>query len=170
MPVGLLLECLEERTDIYINKINVADIPWTSWGGAEGYQWETKDIDPLIGGRHLGYRLIRLPAGQATFPQHFHHFEEEMFYILEGTCTLVGPRGPVAVEQGDFIAFPPGPRSAHKFTNQGQQPCVLLALSNVLPHDLAQYPDSDKVFPRALGRQGIFRRADAVDYWSGETD
>ena len=166
----LLLECLEERTDIYINKINVEDIPWTPWGGAEGYRWETKDIDPLIGGRHLGYRLIRLPAGQSTFPQHFHHFEEEMFYILEGSCTLIGPRGPVSVEQGDFIAFPPGPRSAHKFTNQSPQPCVLLALSNVLPHDLVQYPDSDKVFPRALGRQGIFRRAAAVDYWSGETD
>ena len=165
----LLLECLEERTDIYINKINLEDIPWTPWGGAEGYRWETKDIDPLIGGRHLGYRLIRLPAGQSTFPQHFHHFEEEMFYILEGTCTLIGPRGPVAVEQGDFIACPPGLRSAHKFTNQGQQPCVLLALSNVLPHDLTQYPDSDKINIRSLRRQGIFRRADAVDYWSGET-
>ncbi len=33
----LLLECLEERTDIYINKINVEDIPWTSGDGPAGY-------------------------------------------------------------------------------------------------------------------------------------
>ncbi len=166
----LLLECLEERTDIYINKINVEDIPWTSGGGPAGYRWEIKDIDPLIGGQHLGYCLFRLPAGQSICPQHFHHFEEEMFYILEGACTLISARGSVAIEQGDFIAFPPGPRGAHKFTNQGQQPCVLLALSNVLPHDLAQYPDSDKINIRSLDRQRIFRRADAVGYWSGETD
>ncbi len=165
----LLLECLEERSDIYINRINVEDIPWTPWDGPPGYRWETKDIDPLIGGRHLGYRLIRLPPGQSTFPQHFHHFEEEMFHLLEGTCTLVGARGPVVLEPGDFIALPPGPRSTHKFTNQGRNPCVLLALSNVLPHEVVQYPDSAKVNVRALGRRGIFRRADAVDYWSGES-
>ena len=165
----LLLECLEQRRDIYINRINMKDIPWTPWEGAEGYRWETRDIDPLIGGQHLGYRLIRLPPGQSTFPLHFHHFEEEMFHVLEGTCTLTGPRGPLDLEPGDFIAFPPGPRGAHKFTNQGPQACVLLALSNVLPHEVVQYPDSAKVNVRALGRQGIFRRADAVDYWSGES-
>ena len=118
----------------------------------------------------FGYRLIRLPAGQSTFPQHFHHFEEEMFYILEGACTLIGPRGPVAVEKGDFIACPPGLRSAHKFTKPRPAALCVLALSNVLPHDLTQYPDSDKINIRSLRRQGIFRRADAVDYWSGETD
>ena len=165
----LLLECLEQRRDIYINRINVEDIPWTPWEGAVGYRWETRDIDPLIGGRHLGYRLIRLPPGMSTFPLHFHHFEEEMFHVLEGTCTLTGPRGPLDLEQGDFIAFPPGPRGAHKFSNQGRQACVLLALSNVLPHEVVQYPDSAKVNVRALGLQGIFRRADAVDYWSGES-
>ena len=140
----LLLECLEERTDIYINKINLEDIPWVPWGGAEGYRWD-QGYRSAHRRPHLGYRLIRLPAGQSTFPQHFHHFEEEMFYILEGACTLVGPRGSVAVEQGDFIACPPGPRSAHKFTNQGQQPCVLLALSNVLPHDLTNIPIPTKL-------------------------
>ncbi|NKB68763.1 MAG: cupin domain-containing protein [Candidatus Latescibacteria bacterium] len=167
----LLLDCLEERTDIYINKINIDQIPWTPWGGPEGFRWDTKDIDPLIGGRHLGYRLIRLPGGQATFPQHFHYFEEELFYILEGNCTLLGPRGSVTVEKGDFIACPPGPQSAHKFANNGDQPCVLLALSNVLPHDLAQYPDSDKILARPLlGKGGIYRRGDSVDYWQDEID
>ena len=127
----LLIECLEERQDVYINRINSAELEWASWSGAEGYAWETKDIDPLIGARHLGYRLIRLPAGNSTFPLHFHHFVEEMFYILEGECTLLSPRGEVVVRAGDFIAFPPGPRSAHKFANQGEAACTLLALGTI---------------------------------------
>lgn len=170
-----LLECLEERSDIFINKINVDEMEWkpvaragriSSAGRPAGYQWEDKDIDPLIGARDLGYRLIRLPAGQATFPLHFHHAVEEMAYVVEGECILVSPRGNFPARQGDFIAFPPGPRGAHKFKNEGSTPCVLLVLGNVLPDDVGEYPDSHKIFPRVAG--AIFRKQDAVGYWEGE--
>ena len=170
-----LLECLEERGDIFINKINVDEIDWvpvtqsarlSSAGRPAGYQWDDKDIDPRIGARHLGYRLIRLPPGQATFPLHFHHAVEELTYVMEGECTLVSPRGTFPARQGDFIAFPPGPRGAHKFRNEGNATCVLLVLGNVLPDDVGEYPDSQKVFPRVAG--AIFRKKDAVGYWEGE--
>ena len=163
-----LVECLEERRDIYINRINAAEVAWTTWSGAAGYNWETRDIDPLIGARHLGYRIIRLPAARSTFPLHFHHFGEEMFYVMEGGCTLISPRGEVAVDAGDFIAFPPGPRSAHKFVNQGETPCTLLALGAVLEADVCEYPDSDKVNVGGLPHRSVFRKKDAVDYWEGE--
>jgi uncharacterized cupin superfamily protein len=163
-----LVECLEERRDIYINRINAEEVEWAPWSGAEGYAWETRNIDPLIGARHLGYRIIRLPAARSTFPLHFHHFDEEMFYVMEGTCTLISPRGEVPVSAGDFIAFPPGPRSAHKFVNQGTAPCTLLALGTALESDVCEYPDSDKVNVRGLPRRTVFRKKDAVDYWEGE--
>ncbi len=163
-----LVECLEERRDIYINRINSEEVEWQPWSGAKGYAWETRDIDPLIGARHLGYRIIRLPVERSTFPLHFHHFVEEMFYIMEGGCTLISPRGEVGMRAGDFIAFPPGPRSAHKFVNQGTAPCTLLALGTVLPHDSCEYPDSQKVLIRALEGRGIFRKQDGVDYWEEE--
>lgn len=170
-----LLECLEERGDIFINKINVDEMEWkpvaragriSAVGRPAGYQWDDKDIDPLIGARDLGYRLIRLPPGQATFPLHFHHAVEEMAYVMEGQCTLISPRGSFPARQGDFIAFPPGPRGAHKFKNEGSAACVLLVLGNVLPDDMGEYPDSQKVFARPAGV--VFRKKDAVGYWEGE--
>jgi uncharacterized cupin superfamily protein len=165
-----LVQCLEERRDIYLNKINADEMEWEPGLERQGYTWEEKDIDPLIGARRLGYQLIRLPSGQSTFPMHFHHFGEELFYVMEGQCTLLTTRGQSQVRQGDFIAFPPGPAGAHKFTNQGPRPCVLLALGERLPHDVGEYPDSEKinVFAKRDTGQRLFRLQDAVGYWEGE--
>lgn len=166
-----LLECLEERRDIYINKINIEDVPWMKVsGGPEGYGYESRDIDPLIGARNLGYQIIRLATGQSICPMHFHHFGEEMFYVVEGTCTMVTPRGEWAVRQGDFIAFPTGPRGAHKFRNDGDEACQLLALGEHVGHEVAEYSDSKKVNVVAKRDTGqmIYHMEDHVSYWEGE--
>ena len=164
-----LVECLERRTDIYINKIDVDDVEWDSREEApSGYRWESKELDALTGARHLGYRLIRLPAAASTFPSHFHHRGEELFVILEGSCTLCTPRGQHQVSAGEYIAFPPGPAGTHKFTNEGAEPCIMLAVGNQLADDVCEYPDSDKVNVMALPGARIFRKGDAVGYWHGE--
>ncbi len=162
-----LLECLEARTDIYINKVNVDEIAWEEGGGREGC--DCKNIDPLIGARNLGYQLIRLPKGQSICPLHFHHFGEEMFYVAEGECTLLTPRGEWAARQGDFIAFPPGASGAHKFVGRSDS-CLLLALGEHLAHEVGEYPDSGKinVFVKRDTGQRVYRMRDHVDYWDGE--
>lgn len=165
-----LLECLEERTDIYINKVNIADIPWVRVSRREEYRYDSKDIDPLIGARRLGYQLIRLSKGLSICPLHFHHFGEEMFYVVAGSCTMITPRGEWAVTEGDFIAFPTGPRGAHKFRNDGAEDCQLLALGEHVDHEVAEYPDSGKVNIVAKRDTGqmIYRMQDHVSYWEGE--
>jgi len=163
-----LIECLEDRADIYVNRINEQEVPWSWHDGPEGYRWETKELDALVGARHLGYRLIRLPPGNATFPQHFHYHGEELFYLVEGTCTIITPRGVIAVTAGDFIAFPTGPRGAHKFVNRDAGPCVMLALGVEIEHEVAEYPDSGKVLAKSLPGWGIFRKKDRVSYFDGE--
>ncbi|MBI1926754.1 cupin domain-containing protein, partial [Candidatus Poribacteria bacterium] len=175
-----LVECLQRRTDvgIDINRINIDELEWVkrdtetvrfrsvAFDTPEPYNFEEKDINPLIGGKHLGYRLIRLQPHVASFPMHFHHFGEEMFYVMEGKCTLKTPRGDIAVTKGDFIAFPTGPAGAHKFINEEDTPCTLLAVGTELPYDVAEYPDSNKVYPGVLKR--IFRKDESVSYWEGE--
>ena len=161
-----LVECLERRKDIYINRINVNEIAWKKREVPPPYDFMDKDIDPLIGARNLGYRLIRLEPGNASYPMHLHNFGEEMFYVLEGKCTLKTPRGNLTVTQEDFIAFPPGQAGAHKFVNDGQVSCTLLAVGIQLPHDVSEYPDSDKIFPYVAGR--IFRKSEHLSYWDGE--
>ena len=103
-----LVECLEQRKDIYINRINVDELEWEKRGAPPPYDFMDKDIDPLIGARSLGYRLIRLEPGNASYPMHLHNFGEEMFFVMEGKCTLKTARGNLTVEEQDFISFPPG--------------------------------------------------------------
>lgn len=163
-----LLECLEERRDIYISKVNADELEWLTHMDRKGYRWQSKEVDALIGARRLGYRLIRLPPGESTFPLHFHHAGEELFVVLEGTCTLVSPRGDQAVKKGDFLAFPPGPAGTHKFTNGAAEPCVLLAVGDELRPEVAEYPDSEKLCVLLRKGYSVFRTGDAVDYFEGE--
>ena len=163
-----LAECLQGRTDIYINRINIDEIDWVKRDAPEPYNFEDKDIDPLIGAQLLGYRLIRLHPNNASFPMHFHHFSEEMFYVMEGECTLQTPRGDLTITVGDFIAFPPGEAGAHKIVNTGKAACTVLAVGMTQPHGVSEYPDSNKVFPYVSGR--LFRKDDNVGYWDGEVE
>ena len=165
-----LVECLEARADIYINKVNIDEVAWDALRGRKGYAMQAKDIDPLIGALKLGYQLIRLPEGQSICPLHFHHFAEELFYIVTGDCTLRTSRGDWPAREGDFIAFPPGPSGAHKLVNESGDECVLLALGEQLAHDVCEYPDSGKInvsAKRDTGEQ-IYRLRDNVSYWEGE--
>ena len=159
-----LLRCLEARTDIHINHIHADDLPWAPYFDREGYRWYSKDLDPLVGARRLGYQMIRLPPGQSTYPFHLHQFGEELFVVLQGECTLRSDRGSWPVRAGTSIACPPGPGGAHKFTNESAVDCVLLAVGEHIDHDVCEYPDSGKVGLRA----GRFRKGDAVGYWEGE--
>ena len=165
-----LLECLEARGDIYINRVNEDEVEWEPRGRDGGFSWHAKDLDPLVGARHLGYQLVRLPPGQSICPAHFHYFGEEFFHIQQGACALLTPRGRFAVRAGDHIAFPPGPAGSHRFLNDTDADCVMLALGVEVPHEVAEYPDSGKinVVCRPGGR--IFRLDQAVDYWHGEIE
>jgi uncharacterized cupin superfamily protein len=164
-----LLRCLENRGDIFINRIHVDEMEWAPRPGPEGYRWEAKEIDALIGARQFGFRLIRLPPGESTFPYHFHHVTEELFQVMEGECTVLTRSGRHAVRAGDFLSFPPGAGSAHKFVNESAAPCVMLALGNEDPHDVSEHVDSDKIGVKAIRPKSLnFRKQDAVDYWSGE--
>ena len=163
---SLLIECLETRDDIYINHVNVDEIPWQVFKPQIGYERHIKDIDPLVGARNLGYQLICLPPGQSSFPLHFHHVAEELFYVITGHCTLITRRGETALRPGDFVAFPPGENSAHKLRNDGMADCTVLALATTGPDDTVEYPDSAKVLTKSAS--GIFRKDDTVGYWDGE--
>ena len=49
---------------------------------------------------------------------------------------------------------------------KARQPCMLLLLSNVVPSDVSEYPDSNKVNLRGVRR--IYHKEKAVDYWDRE--
>ena len=85
--------------------------------------------------------------------------------MLEGAPTLRTPEGERVLAPGDVVCFALGEEGAHSLRGPGR---VLMLSAGRLP-EVAVYPDSGKVGPRAHGLARLnFRIADAVDYWEGE--
>jgi quercetin dioxygenase-like cupin family protein len=51
-------------------------------------------------------------------PPHIHHFEDESFYILQGSVTLHAGGKTIQASPGDFIHIPRG--TVHSFRNNGK--------------------------------------------------
>ena len=52
------------------------------------YESLSAQLRPDRPGRKLGLSVDTVPPGKQSCPYHFHHAQEEMFVVLEGTGTL----------------------------------------------------------------------------------
>jgi uncharacterized cupin superfamily protein len=80
------------------------------------------------------------------------------------------PHGEHGLTPGDVVCFPEGPDGAHAVSNAANERVRVLMLSTKRKPAAFVYPDSGKIalVTGAGGDDGIFRIADAVDYWEGE--
>lgn len=158
--------------------VRLADVAWErfSRGGRFGGEW--KRLGREVGARLLGYRLYRLEPGQQPFPFHFHHVNEELFYVRGGNGRLRTRDGTHDLEAGDAFVCPAGPEGAHAIVNTGDRPLEFLAISTMQQPEVVELPDSAKVYVMVGSAPGgdpderavdlVFRRGDAVDYMEGE--
>ena len=161
-----LWKCLESCTDVYVNKANIDELPWSHRAVHEPYNREWIDIDFYVGAEKLGYRVVRLPPGKAFCPLHWHEAEEELFVVLDGEPTLVSPRGNWKLRKGDYVAFPTRASGAHKIRNDSSIPCDVLMVSNIAETEVVFYPDSKKVLAVPSGVR--VRDNPILDYYEGE--
>lgn len=134
------------------------------------------EIATRIGAQKLGYNLTVLAPGKRNCPFHNHHFEEEMFFILEGEGELRFGDKRYPIKTGDIIACPTGgPETAHQIVNTGTVEMRYLSVSTMAPLEICDYPDSGKfgVYeenpPGQPQRLRFLSRLDqSLDYWDGE--
>lgn len=136
--------------------------------GEERYRGAFAAISSKLGTWHLGFHLEVLDPRNFSCPYHFHHAEEELFFVLEGQATLRQNDEFRHVGPGDLIFSPLGPKYAHQFYNHTEKPFRFLAISNLAQWDLCEYPDSGKLNVRGQAR--VFEVRSTVDYWEGERD
>jgi uncharacterized cupin superfamily protein len=127
----------------------------------EGYRWRGAKVGRAVGAGQIGASVYELPDGERTYPYHFHNAMEEWLIVLDGAPTLRDPDGERVLRKGDVVCFPTGPAGAHQVRGPGT---VMILSANRAP-EVNEYPDSGKVAARP---GGVFRLADAVDYWEGE--
>jgi uncharacterized cupin superfamily protein len=142
-------------------------------GAPPGFRSRRARIGREVASELIGASLWEVPPGEAAYPYHYHHSDEELVIVLEGTPTLRTPDGTRKLADGEVVRFPLGPDGAHQLINETDEPVTFLAVSSNGRPDVVVYPDSDKVgagerLATEDGEWAFFRRADEVDYWEGE--
>ena len=157
--------------------VTIEDVPWEPYEIGP-FRAERKRLSRAAGARLLGYSLYRIAPGDRTWPYHFHHVNEEFFFVRRGYGELRTPEGTRGLRPADFFLCQPGPGGAHGIRNTGDGPLEVFALSTMQEPEISEYPDGGKVYvmagtapggdPTARTLDLVFRRSNAVDYLDGE--
>ncbi|MDH5633335.1 MAG: cupin domain-containing protein [Gammaproteobacteria bacterium] len=141
----------------------------------DGFAERCASIGDKIGSVKLGYSISIVPPGKKVCPFHNHRINEEMFLVLEGEGTLRFGDKEYAIRKHDIIACPPGGRDvAHQIINTSNSDIRYLCLSTNEPHDICEYPDSNKMLAMT-GKPGnrdfshICDMSQQADYFDGES-
>lgn len=156
----------------FANVIHRSAVPSEKWGDESGkFAVQSREIAVALNAKELGYCIVTLEPGKRSCPYHFHHAEEELFFVLEGSGTLrqgdENGEEEIVLVAGDFAAFPPDTGIAHQFYNHTEAAFVYLAFSNRSKLDVAEYPDSDKLLVRGPRRR-MLPRNPTLQYFDGE--
>ena len=152
---------------------NLHTVPLESWERPPLYANQGAQLSAGTAARKMGCGFDILPPGKQSCPYHFHHAQEELFIVLEGSGTLrvAGARLPITA--GDVVFIPAGPEYPHHIINTSDAPLKYLSLSTKETPEVCEYPDSDKLmaFSSKDGQstlRSMHHKGTGVDYWDGE--
>jgi len=149
--------------------INIDDLKLEHFEKGDKFECNAARIGPLIGAKDLGYSYDVVPPGKVSCPFHSHLGEEEMFFIVKGSGTLRYGNESRKVRAGDVICCPTGgPETAHQIINDSDDELAYLSISTMMPAEVCEYPDSNKIGAFGSGVRHMTKRDHALDYWTDE--
>jgi len=150
--------------------INIDQLELEHFKQGDKFETHAVRVGPRIGAKDLGYSYDVLPPGKTGCPFHSHRAEEEMFFIIRGAGLLRYGSETRKIRAGDFIACPTGgPDTAHQIINDSDAPLEFISVSTMMPAEVCEYPDSNKIGAFGGGTVRHLTRPDhALDYWDGE--
>jgi uncharacterized cupin superfamily protein len=146
------------------------DVAWTESSEAPRFALRYRHLSRAAMGDdyRVGVAIEELAPGKQSSPAHYHIFEEEHVYILEGALTVRIGADTYEMKAGDYVCFPAGQKAGHCLINDSGATCRYVIVGERNPNEVAVYTDSKKVLVRALGRDAIFDLAAKRGYWDGE--
>ena len=162
----IYLEDLFLKNDEWKNIINLSEVALEDGAIGDRYQFKAAPLASKMGAKKLGFHLDCLPPKNFSTPYHWHHSEEELFFVLEGKATLRQNGAYREVKKGDLIFFSNSPEGAHQFYNHTSEPFRYLALSTQDEMEVCEYPDSGKLMVAKLRK--IFQHGKEVPYLTDE--
>lgn len=156
---------------------NIYANDWDAHEDHPGYEWNRIRLARRLGAEMLGASIYVIAPGQKSFPFHFHHSNEEMLIVLEGSVNVRTPDGEHPAERGDASIFRRGPEGAHQVINRSDAEARILMISTMVHPEIAEYPDTGKIgvfsgrAPGATGQTNLWKYIDGsaeVGYFDGE--
>lgn len=150
--------------------VALESVAWEAWQELPRFSIRYKHLTSAVLGDeyHVGVAIEALEAGKQSAPAHYHFFEEEHVFVLDGAVTLRLGALRRALKAGDYVCFPAGQRAGHCLINESTAACRYVIIGERNPREVVVYPDSNKVLVRALGRRAIYDMAATRGYWDGE--
>lgn len=113
--------------------------------------------------------IYEIPPMKSAYPYHYHHKNEETFYIISGEGMLKTPQGEKKVSAGELLFFPATSEGAHKLTNTSEtEKLIYIDFDVVHDLDVAVYPDSNKIGIWGKGVNKVYTLENDTDYYDGE--
>ena len=135
----------------------------------DGYEYYRKVFVRRSEASQCVVNIFEIPPMKSAFPYHYHHSNEETFFIISGSGILRTPEGERRVSAGDLLFFPANEAGAHKLTNDSKtEKLIYIDFDTSNEIDVTVYPDSDKIAIWGKGVNRVFRNPDQVPYYEGE--
>lgn len=148
---------------------NAMALPGRHKAGHEGYEYVRRDFVPRGYALETMVSIYEVPPGKSAYPYHYHHKDEETFYIIRGEGILRTPEGERKVQAGDLLFFPANAEGAHKLTNSSDtEMLVYLDFDVIHDLDVAVYPDSGKIGVWGKDIHRVYPVDGNVEYYQGE--
>ena len=161
---------MTDDTERTYTPISIDDVAWTEWSDVPrfGLRYKHLSLAALGEDYRIGVAIEELPSGMQTAPAHYHIFEEEHLYLLEGTLTVRIGDARYTMTPGDYVCFPAGQRAGHCLINETDSTCRYVIIGENKEDEVVIYTDSNKVLLRSLGRRALFDLSAKLGYWDGE--
>jgi uncharacterized cupin superfamily protein len=111
------------------------------WDGDEHEAGTRRRVFWRPEGARMGSTLYELAPGAPEDRMHMHFGAEEMFFVLSGRPVLRNQHGEESLERGDVVFCPEGRAGMHAFSNPGDEPAEILAISAGGFPDVVAYPE-----------------------------
>lgn len=153
--------------------VNEADLDWKTYD-KEGHTFHRKELANATDADQLGCSLYELPAGERSWPYHYHTANEEALFVLSGSGMVRLDGEEESVEAGAFVPFPADESGGHQVVNDSDDPLRYLVMSTMNEPDVTVYPEMEKfgvyVGSPPGGREertfeGYFPLDADVEYW-----
>lgn len=149
--------------------VNVETLTLEHFVKGDKFESHCVRIGPLVGAKDLGYSYDVVPPGKSACPFHSHRGEEEMFFVVKGNGLLRYGSETRKIRAGDVICCPTGgPETAHQIVNDSDADLAYLSISTMMPAEVCEYPDSNKIGAFGRGFRHMTNAESHVDYWTGE--